>query len=271
MKKISVLMSLYDKESAEFLNLCLGSLVDQTRQADEVVIVFDGPINNSLESLVDFFSVTLPIVKVKLANNQGLAAALNAGLEKCTGDLVARMDTDDICLNERLEKQEKYLLEHDLDIVGTAASVIDFQGNFTGVRVNPCEHEEIIQSLWCNPFIHPSVMFKKASLISIGGYDDSLRRRQDYELWFRAAKNGLRLGNLEDKLLKYRFDQHTLKKQSPKLAWMQGKIGFSGSMACKLGIVKSLVCFIPFIRSLLPVWFQFKLTKLMKSLDTRTR
>lgn len=271
MNKISILMSLYDKESPKFLAQSLESLTKQTRQPDEVVIVFDGPVNDALTEVVDEFCILLPIIKVPLATNSGLAIALNEGLKHCSGNLVARMDTDDVCVAERLEKQERYIISNQLDIVGTAATVIDFTGEVTGVRVNPESHADILSKLWCNPFIHPSVMFVKARLDDIGAYDDSLRRRQDYELWFRAAKNGLRFGNLQDKLIEYRFDQHTLQKQSPKLAWKQGEIGFKGSLSCKLGLMKSLVCFVPFVRSLLPIGLQVRLTQLMKSFDSRTK
>lgn len=269
--RISVLMSLYDKESPKLLAKCLESLVEQSRQADQIVLVFDGPVNKVLESIVDQFTHRLPIIKVRLENNSGLAIALNKGLKYCDGELIARMDTDDVCLKSRFEKQEKYLIANDLDILGTAASVIDFYGNHTGTRVNPTSHNDIIRKLWCNPFIHPSVMFNKSNVEAIGAYDNTLRRRQDYELWFRAAKHGLKLGNLEEKLIEYRFDKHTLKKQSSKLAWKQGLIGFKGSMSCNLGIIKSLVCFIPFIRSLLPIKYQVKLTQLMKAFDSRTQ
>ncbi|MCG6212889.1 glycosyltransferase [Vibrio furnissii] len=271
MNKISILMSLYDKESPKFLAQSLESLAKQTRQPDEVVIVFDGPVNDVLTEVVDEFRTLLSIIKVQLETNSGLAIALNEGLKHCSGDLVARMDTDDICAAERLEKQERYIISNRLDIVGAAASVIDFTGEITGVRVNPESHDDIVRKLWCNPFIHPSVMFVKASLDKIGAYDSSLRRRQDYELWFRAANHGLRFGNLQEKLIEYRFDQHTLRKQSPKLAWKQGKIGFKGSMSCKLGLIMSLVCFVPFVRSLLPIGLQVKLTQLMKTFDSRTK
>lgn len=271
MKKISVLMSLYEKERVDFLALCLESLMKQTRQPDEVVIVYDGFVNDALKDTVNAYCQHLPIIKVCLEKNSGLAIALNEGLKHCTGDLIARMDTDDICLNERLEKQEEYIVTQGLDIVGTAAVVVDLDGKITGVRKNPTTHADIVDKLWCNPLIHPSVMFVKSSIDRIGAYDHSLRRRQDYDLWFRAASHGLKFGNLQEKLIKYRFDQHTLQKQSPKLAWQQGMIGFKGSMSCKLGVIKSVVCFVPFIRSLLPIGLQVRFTKLMKSFDSRTK
>lgn len=264
-------MSLYDNESPKFLTECLESLSNQTRPPNEVVIVFDGPINNNLVAVVDAFYVRLPVVKVQLAKNSGLAIALNEGLKHCSGNLIARMDTDDISAPIRLEKQECYIINNMLDVVGTAALVIDFDGKVTGARVNPESHAEIMDKLWCNPFIHPSVMFVKSSIVNIGAYDSSLRRRQDYELWFRAAKYGLRFGNLQEELIQYRFDLHTLKKQSPKLAWQQGQIGFLGSMSCNLGLVRAISCFIPFIRSLFPIMAQAKFTQFMGLFDSRVK
>ncbi|EJG1636720.1 glycosyltransferase [Vibrio alginolyticus] len=271
MKKISILMSLYDKECVNLFALCLDSLVKQTRKADQVVIVLDGPINDELTNIIELFSSKLVIQKVFLESNSGLAVALNEGLKYCSGDLIARMDTDDLCHPDRLKLQEDFILKNKLDILGTAAYIIDLEGNVTGSRINPTEHDDIVLQLWCNPFIHPSVMFRRDAINRIGCYNECLRRRQDYELWFRAARNGLKLGNLDKQLISYRFDLHTLKKQSPKLAWQQGIIGFKGSLACRLGLAKSLVCFIPFIRSLLPILWQVKVTRWMKKLDSRTK
>lgn len=268
MSKISVLMSLYDKESEDFLDSCLESILNQTRIPDQVVIVIDGHVRENLHRIIDRYSDKLPIEKLALENNSGLAIALNSGLDICTGDLIARMDTDDICMPDRIEKQERFILKEDLDIVGSGASVIDYNGNTTGTRMNPLKHEDIVSNLWRNPFIHPSVMFKKNKIKNIGSYDDSLRRRQDYELWFRAANNGLKFGNLQEELISYRFDEHTLRKQSPKLAWIQGTIGFKGSLSCNLGFFRSIVCFIPFFRSLFPIGFQIKLTRFMKLIDS---
>ncbi|EKF9404108.1 glycosyltransferase [Vibrio cholerae] len=268
---ISVLMSLYEKESPSFLVMCLNSLKVQSRPADEIIIVVDGNIGFELTFILNEYKNTLPIEIVYLPNSLGLGAALNEGLKCCKGNLIARMDTDDICMKDRLEKQENYFDSYDVDILGSAAFVIDFSGEHIGERVNPSTHNAIVDSLWCNPFIHPSVMFKKASIDSIGSYNPELRRRQDYELWFRAAKNGLKLANLEDKLIKYRFGRHTLKKQSPSLALKQAFIGFNGCLSCNLGMIKAIICFIPFLRSLMPVNLQMKFTRLLHCFYFRAR
>ena len=102
--KFSVLMSVYQRESPEFLRQSLDSLAAQTIQADEVVIVKDGPVGAEIAAVIDSHSRKLPIVTLQLEKNAGLGPALNAGLSRCAGDLVARMDSDDICLPDRFEK-----------------------------------------------------------------------------------------------------------------------------------------------------------------------
>ncbi|PMG10466.1 hypothetical protein BCV00_18465 [Vibrio breoganii] len=264
-------MSLYKKESKIFLEECLASLEMQTRKADEVVIVFDGFIPERLIDLVNRFEKTLNIKVVKLVNNVGLAKALNSGLEACSGELVARLDTDDYCYPDRLEIQEQYFIDNpSVGVVGTFAQLVDFNGNFHGVRTNPTGNEDIYRELWCCPLLHPSVMYRKELIKGVGGYNPKLRRRQDYELWFRVAKeSGAVFHNIDKPLIAYRYDRETNKRQSPKIAFQQGIIGLKGSMALKLGITKSLMCFYPFFRSFLPSAVQHKLYFFMKKFDPR--
>src|SRR5690606_40315887 len=92
-------------ERPEFLRIALESLAGQTLKADEVVLVEDGPIPDTLLAVIESFRETLSIVSVKLPSNVGLAAALNAGLAHCSHELVARMDSDEISLPQRFEKQ----------------------------------------------------------------------------------------------------------------------------------------------------------------------
>ncbi|MFA0358477.1 glycosyltransferase [Vibrio breoganii] len=264
-------MSLYEKESEAFLKECLVSLAAQSRPADEVVVVFDGYIPENLAELVFRFEDSLNIKLVKLENNVGLAKALNSGLKVCSGELVARLDTDDYCYPNRLEIQEQCFIDNpNVGVVGTFAQLVDFNGNFHGVRSNPTGNEDIYRELWCCPLLHPSVMYRKELIKGVGGYNPNLKRRQDYELWFRVAKRGGAVfHNIDKPLIAYRYDRETNKRQSPKIAFQQGIIGFKGSMALKLGITKSLMCFYPFFRSFLPSAVQHKLYFFMKKFDPR--
>ncbi|GAM69591.1 exopolysaccharide biosynthesis [Vibrio sp. JCM 19236] len=118
--------------------------------------------------------------------------------------------------------------------------------------------------------MHPSVMYRKEVISDVGGYNPELKRRQDYELWFRVAKAGTVFNNIDKTLIAYRYDRETNKRQSPKIAFQQGIIGFKGSMSMKLGLIKSLMCFYPFFRSFLPSAVQHKLYFFMKKFDPRS-
>ncbi|WP_241297920.1 glycosyltransferase, partial [Enterobacter asburiae] len=116
----SVLMSLYDKEKPSYLEECFDSLANQTVKADEIVLVYDGPINEALCTVVDRWSMSLPIKIVALKKNVGLGQALNEGMKHCTYDYVMRMDTDDICQPTRFELQSVFMeLNPDIDISGS--------------------------------------------------------------------------------------------------------------------------------------------------------
>ena len=117
MEKYSVLMSLYVKEKPEYLRLAIDSMLNQTVIPDEIVIVEDGPLNDSLYSVL--YEYEGKITRVRSEKNIGLGLALNVGLKACRNELVARMDTDDISKPDRCEKQLKRFEEKtELAIVG---------------------------------------------------------------------------------------------------------------------------------------------------------
>jgi glycosyltransferase involved in cell wall biosynthesis len=268
--KLSVLLSVHFKDRPDYLLQALQSLVDQTRRANEIVLVEDGPIGPELKDIIFYFRNYLPIRIVQLETNMGLGAALSEGLSYCSSDLVARMDADDVCLPERFEKQVKmFKSSGDIDVLGSFCRVINEAGEFGVMRTMPVVHEEIVSKLWTCPFVHPTVVFKKDKIISAGGYNPDLPRRQDYELWFRLARHGLRFHNLPEPLLLYRFSKNTHKKQSTKLAWEQAKIGFTESTLMKMAWWKRLACFFPFFRSLLPARIQHFVYMAARKYDPR--
>ena len=108
-EKFSVLLSLYFKEKPQNVRECFESLISQTATADEWVIVEDGPLTEELYAVLDEYENKYPnlIKRVPLKENQGLGRALNEGIKHCKNELVARMDTDDIAVPTRFEKQLK--------------------------------------------------------------------------------------------------------------------------------------------------------------------
>lgn len=270
--EVSVLMAVYGGESAVYLARSLESLCAQTHRCSELVLVEDGPLPEALSGTIDAFRDRLPIVSVRLSSNAGLAEALNEGLKHCRCNLVARMDGDDICLPERFEIQVK-AFEDDpsLSIVGGFAIEIDEFDVRGRLRRMPISHEQILDKLWACPLIHPTVMFRREALLRLGGYDASLKRRQDYELWFRCAANGLRFHNCNQPLLLYRFSPEALRKQPVGLAFQQARVGYRGAARLGMPLWKRLACFGPLARSLLPTRMQYMAYRLLGRFDPRQR
>ncbi|XWY22219.1 glycosyltransferase family 2 protein [Bisgaard Taxon 45] len=199
--KFSVLMSLYVKENSLYLRDCLDSLQQQTLPADEIVLVFDGPVSAALEAVVQQFEPRLPIKTVKLAQNRGLGQALNEGLLHCTHDWVFRMDTDDICVPTRFEKQVAFIQQHP-DVVIVGGQIAEFGQSLDEIvsyRNVPTSHAEIVKFTQQRcPFNHMTVAYQKQAVLACGGYEDL---QEDYYLWIKLVASGKKVANLPDVLV----------------------------------------------------------------------
>ncbi|KQB01653.1 hypothetical protein XV92_08810 [Vibrio metoecus] len=201
--KFSVLMSVYFKESASNLNRCFQSLYMQTLPANEVVLVVDGNLTHELYNCIDDWKKKLPLLIVQLECNVGLGNALNIGLSSCSHELIARMDTDDICHKDRFSKQvELFLNTPQLSICGGYISEFyDHPDHIVSIRKVPCEHHEIAaKCIWYNPFNHMSVMYRKADIEEIGGYQH-FPWMEDWYLWLRLVSKNYKTANLGEVLV----------------------------------------------------------------------
>lgn len=213
----SVLMSVYSQESPQYLRLSIESMLNQTVKPDEIVIVKDGPITDDLEQVVseylhDYSSMFHIII---LEHNVGLGLALNAGLKACKYNLVARMDTDDISVPCRCERQIKcFEADPTLDIVGTMVDEFyDDPNHPVSSRIVPTKHEDIYQfAKRRSPFNHPTVMYKRSKVLECGGYSD-LRRNQDVDLFARMLFNGCKAININESLLLFRTNDKLFQRR----------------------------------------------------------
>lgn len=217
MNQFSVLMSLYVKERPDFFRKSLDSIFNQTLKPDEVILVEDGPLTQELYFALDEYTKKYPnqLKRVPLPVNGGLGNALNEGLQHCTNDLVARMDTDDIARFDRFEKQlavfEKY------PQVEVVSSWIDeFEGspeNVISTRKLPEFPFEIYRyaKKRC-PINHPTVMFRKNSVLFAGGYRP-FPLFEDYYLWVRLLINGAKFYNVQESLLYFRTSPDMYKRR----------------------------------------------------------
>lgn len=203
----SVLMSVYSKEQVLFLEESIESMLSQTIMPKDFVLVCDGPLTKKLDEVVAHYEAEYPQLFqiIRLEKNVGLGRALNAGMKRCRFEYVARMDSDDISLPERCEKQLAVLCESGADIVsGTLVEFDEQHPEGSKKRQLPQTHEEILKfARRRNPFNHPCVMYKKTSVIESGGYKH-FEGFEDYYLWVRMLQNGKTGYNLQETLLKMR-------------------------------------------------------------------
>lgn len=200
MEKVSVLMSVYRNEKASYLYKAIQSMLTQTVMPAEIVIVADGPLIPSLKKVLHDYQCKYPDIFsiYYLAQNHGLAYALAYGLQRCKYNLVARMDTDDIAVPQRLAWSLKAMAAHHYDIYG--GQIAEFDGdenNIIAHRKVPFKQADIVRFAHRrNPMNHMSVMYRRDKILKIGNYH-SLNGFEDYDLWVRALRAGYQLGNDE--------------------------------------------------------------------------
>lgn len=212
MKKIemfSVCTSVYKNDKSVYVRVALDSmLVNQSVKPSEIVIVQDGPVPSELCTLLnEYESKYQEIIHIiRLEKNGGLGNALRLGVENAKYPIIARMDSDDICLPDRFEKQLTYLDSHpECDIVGgQITEFIDSPENIVGKREVPCSNEEIYKYMRSRCALnHPTVMFKKESVLKAGNYKDWFWN-EDYYMWVRMMELGCVFANLPDVLVNMR-------------------------------------------------------------------
>lgn len=213
----SVLLSVYNKEKAEYFTRAMRSIWDdQTLKPDEIVLVKDGPLNAALNAAIEKFQIQSgDVLKVvSLEKNMGLGAALNEGLKHCSYELVARMDTDDISLPDRFEKQVKFMKDNPEIAVSSAwIEEFDEKDNTVAIRKVPVGHEEIRKYAKSrNPISHPVTIFRKKPILAVGGYPVR-RKSQDYALWSLLLVNDYKFANIPDILLRMRTNSEFLNRR----------------------------------------------------------
>ncbi|MCM2971554.1 glycosyltransferase family 2 protein [Larsenimonas suaedae] len=244
----SVLMSIYFKEKPAFLETCLESLVAQTVKASEVIIVEDGPIGDELKAIIERFRDVLNIVSVPLEKNVGLGEALNKGLAQCRFELVARMDTDDLCRRDRFEKQLAFFEHHpETDVLGGAiAEFNDDPAQPHAIRELPTGVKSVREFAKARcPVNHMTVMFRKSAIEAAGGYQPFLGM-EDYYLWARLLVAGRVMDNMTDILVDARVGNGMLTrrrgwhyfKQDVILQNKFRKMGFISMPECVINAAK---------------------------------
>lgn len=222
----SVLLSVYHRENPAFLDQALHSIWEaQTLQPDQIVLVEDGPLPAALRAVVQQWQQRLgqQLTTVPLTTNQGLSAALNAGLTQCRHELVARMDTDDLSEPERFAWQVEFMAAHPHIGVcsGQIAEWDETMQRQLSQRSLPTDHAQIHAfAQRRSPINHPCVMFRRSVVLKAGGYPRVYP--EDYALWGQLLHAGVQFANLPQTLLKMRVGNALAQRRG--LAFLRGEI-----------------------------------------------
>lgn len=217
--KFSVLLSVYWKEKPEYLKRAIESIYfDQTLKPQEIILIEDGELTKELYGVIESLKERIgeKIFKViSLEKNMGLGNALKIGIENCSYEYIARMDTDDISYPERFEKQFLYLKENpNVDVLGSYMS--EFSGNIDNIIcIKDCPANNIDMKKYMklrDPVNHPSVVFKKSSVLAAGNYQEIFLNEDSY-LWGRMLVKGFEFRNILEPLVYFRINDETYKRR----------------------------------------------------------
>ncbi len=213
--RFSVLISIYNKENPQYFKTALDSIINQRLQPNEVVIVKDGPLTKELERVIEDFKKVYNRVKViGLDMNIGLGRALAIGVEACSYEWIARMDSDDISLPDRFYKQIQYLKKHpECVLLGTWVEEFADDNQYKRTTKLPTSNDKIISfSKKRNPFRHMTVIFRKDIVLALENYRHFLWF-EDYDLWVRIINAGYIVANMPDVLVRVRANSELFQRR----------------------------------------------------------
>lgn len=219
MHKIVVIMSLYKNDVKEYVKLSVESILGQTYKDFDFYIQYDGPVRDDVDKYLSSIKDERVILR-KRAENKGLAHSLNellAVVKPLGYEFIARMDADDISVNDRFKKQLEYLsLQPNVDVVGGAINEIDENGNNRGkITKYPCSPEEC-RAFFAkrNPVAHPTVVFRRSFFEKASWhYPTDFIRNEDTRLWHEGYKHGCVIANIPDVVLNFRMTNSMFKNR----------------------------------------------------------
>jgi len=210
------------RNAVSTLDECLQSIAHQSYDNYEVLVIDDGSSDGSVELVTRWAESDARIKHFKLPP-LGLVTALNRGLSEAQTSLIARMDADDVMYPQRLARQFEFLMEHpDIDLVATQVRLFPEEQVKAGYAEyvrwqNSClSSEKIYEEIFVeSPFAHPSVMFRREVVCTLGGYREG-HFPEDYDLWFRLMQSGIRMAKLAEVLLDWRESEGRYSRVDPR-------------------------------------------------------
>jgi len=184
----------------------LGSVTAQTLHDFECIVIDESTDDDARAACREICERDPRFRFIHPDKRIGLAASLNLGISMAQAPLIARFDSDDVCMPQRLALQTQFLSAHpDIGVLGGALEIMDDAGRTLSFRDYPRSHTEIEKRFHTTTAVaHPTVMMRKSVLDQYGGYDPAFRFSEDLDLWLRFLNNGVRFANLQEVLVCYR-------------------------------------------------------------------
>ena len=213
---VSVLLPVYNGE--RYLREAVRSVLAQSFADFELLLLDDGSTDGSL-AIAQGLAERDPRVRVVSRENRGLVATLNELLKLAQGELIARMDADDVCLPDRLQRQVAYLQAHpEVVCLGGDVELIDARGRYlTTLRMLVRDDEIQREAMQGHTTIcHPCAMYRRAAIQALGGYRGAFYPTEDLDLWLRLGEQG-RLANLRGPVLRYRLHDESISHNNAQM------------------------------------------------------
>lgn len=262
---ISILMSVYN--GAETLEKAIDSILTQTLTDFEFIICNDASSDESITIIRRYAERDPRVIVLENERNLGLGASLNRCLAIAQGQYIARQDADDISSPDRLERTLNYLIQNDCPYVGCGVSVFD-EGGIWNKRMFP---EIITKHIIAqkNPFFHPTMIFKKDVIDSVGGYRPApeTRRTEDYDLVMRLAGKGIIGQNFQEYLYDVYEPMEAYSRHTLKTRWYEIVVRVKGLRTMKSPLKDYIYLAKPVIMAVMPR----RLIKKIKQLQWKTK
>lgn len=259
--KVAVIMSVYINDTLENLVLSVDSILDQSYENFDFLIYIDGPVIKEVNDYLRSFKDER--IKVfSSSDNKGLSVALNFLIDYATKydyKYILRMDSDDISLKDRFEKQISFM-DSNLNVDLSGASCQEFGAPFAlAYKKMPRLHDDILNfSVYRCPLVHPTVIFRSSVFCDKNvRYPTNTRLTEDMALWFSMLAKGFTFQNIPDVVLKYRINTSTLsRRRGVSKACSELKIRFDFMRKMKLLSLSNIFkIFFGFVMHLLPTCF----------------
>jgi glycosyltransferase involved in cell wall biosynthesis len=215
---ISILLAVYNGE--KFIDHAIESVLNQTYTEWELLIGLNGTTDLSRSIVIEYQKKDHRIISFDYLSDKGKGKTLNKLINLSKYNWIAIQDDDDIWTKDKLEIQQKYIMNY--DVIGSFINYIDSNGNFLGAPQLSTKDEDIkrLSFTGINQIANTSTIFKKNKALEIGGWRSDIDGIEDYDFWLRLMKNNNRFINIDQVLVYHRLHsgsnfnnkQHNLKK-----------------------------------------------------------